>query len=63
MNVIAVIIGSTREGRFSEKPARWIFEQLRKRGGVEARLLDLRELPMPFFDQPLSARLVQTCDG
>jgi NAD(P)H-dependent FMN reductase len=52
MNVISVIIGSTREGRFSEKPARWIFEQLRKRGGVEARLLDLRDFPMPFFDQP-----------
>ncbi|MDB5321313.1 MAG: nadph-dependent fmn reductase [Phycisphaerales bacterium] len=54
MNVISVIIGSTREGRFSEKPARWIFEHLRRRGGVEARLLDLRDFPMPFFDQPLT---------
>jgi NAD(P)H-dependent FMN reductase len=53
MNVISVIVGSTREGRFSEKPARWILEHLRKRGGVDARLLDLREFPMPFFDQPV----------
>ena len=53
MNVISVIIGSTREGRFSEKPARWMLEHLKKRGGVEARLLDLRDFPMPFFDQPL----------
>jgi NAD(P)H-dependent FMN reductase len=53
MNLISVIIGSTREGRFSEKPARWIFEHLRRRGGVEARLLDLRDFPMPFFDQAL----------
>jgi NAD(P)H-dependent FMN reductase len=51
MNVISVIVGSTRQGRFSEKPARWILEHLKKRGGVEARLLDLRDFPMPFFDQ------------
>ena len=54
MNVISVIIGSTREGRFSEKPARWIFQHLKKREGVDARLLDLRDFPMPFFDQPLT---------
>jgi NAD(P)H-dependent FMN reductase len=54
MNVISVIVGSTREGRFSEKPARWILEHLRRREGVEARLLDLRDFPMPFFDQALT---------
>ncbi|MDB5364601.1 MAG: nadph-dependent fmn reductase [Rhodospirillales bacterium] len=54
MTVISVIVGSTREGRFSEKPARWIFQQLKKRDGVDARLLDLRDFPMPFFDQPLT---------
>jgi len=26
MNVISVIVGSTREGRFSEKPAKWILQ-------------------------------------
>jgi NAD(P)H-dependent FMN reductase len=52
MTVISVIIGSTREGRFSEKPARWILRRLKKRDGVDARLLDLRDFPMPFFDQP-----------
>ncbi|HLH43632.1 MAG TPA: NAD(P)H-dependent oxidoreductase [Bryobacteraceae bacterium] len=54
MNVISVIVGSTRQGRFSEKPARWIFEQLRERENVDARLLDLRDFPMPFFDQAVS---------
>src|SRR6201981_3374686 len=52
MTVISVIVGSTRQGRFSEKPAQWIFQQLKNRGGVDARLLDLRDFPMPFFDQP-----------
>jgi NAD(P)H-dependent FMN reductase len=51
MTVISVIVGSTREGRFSEKPAKWILQQLKKRKGVDARLLDLRDFPMPFFDQ------------
>jgi NAD(P)H-dependent FMN reductase len=50
---ISVIIGSTRQGRFSEKPAQWILHQHQKRDGIEAQLLDLRDFPMPFFDQPL----------
>jgi NAD(P)H-dependent FMN reductase len=54
MTVISVIVGSTREGRFSEKPAKWILQQLKKRNDVEARLLDLRDFPMPFFDQLLT---------
>lgn len=51
MTVISVIVGSTREGRFSEKPAKWILQHLKKRKRVDARLLDLRDFPMPFFDQ------------
>ena len=54
MNTISVIVGSTRQGRFSEKPAQWIFQHLRKRGAIDARLLDLRDFPMPFFDQPMT---------
>ena len=54
MTIISVIVGSTREGRFSEKPARWILQQLKKRDDIDARLLDLRDFPMPFFDQPVT---------
>src|SRR5437660_11230266 len=54
MTVISVIVGSTRERRFSEKPAHWFFQHLKKRKAVDARLLDLRDFPMPFFDQPLT---------
>src|ERR1700730_2843437 len=53
MTLISVIVGSTRQGRFSEKPARWIFQYLKKRSGIDAQLLDLRDFPMPFFDQPV----------
>ena len=51
---IAVILGSMRKGRFGEKPARWIFGELEKRKEVKAEFLDLRDYPMPFFDQPVS---------
>ncbi|MDE2001516.1 MAG: NAD(P)H-dependent oxidoreductase [Patescibacteria group bacterium] len=54
MVTIHVIIGSTREKRFSEKPARWIFEELRKLPGVTAELVDLRDYPLPFFNDPMS---------
>ena len=53
MMTISVIVGGIRQGRFSEKPAQWILQQLHKREGIEARLLDLRDFPMPFFDQPM----------
>src|SRR5882672_1106530 len=54
MSVISVVIGSVRDGRFSEKPAKWIAARLSKREGVEARLLDLGAFPMPFFDQAVA---------
>jgi len=53
MTVISVIVGSTRQGSFSEKPAHWVLQHFKDRGGVDARLLDLRHFPMPFFDQPV----------
>jgi NAD(P)H-dependent FMN reductase len=48
---IKVILGSTREGRFSDKAGAWILGELSKASGVQAELLDLRDYPMPFFDQ------------
>jgi NAD(P)H-dependent FMN reductase len=53
MTVISVIVGSVRQGRFAEKPARWILDHLKKREGVDVRLLDLKDYPMPFFDEPI----------
>jgi NAD(P)H-dependent FMN reductase len=57
MMIISVILGSTRQGRFSEKPAQWILQHLHKRKELEPRLLDLRDFPMPFFDQPMPPAL------
>jgi len=48
---VKLILGSTRQGRFGEKPARWLFEELKKDTNIEVELLDLRDYPMPFFDE------------
>ena len=51
---IGVILGSTRSGRFADKPAEWVMGLARRCEGVTLELVDLRDYPMPFFDQPKS---------
>jgi len=48
---IAVIVGSTRPTRFADKPAQWILKQAKARGDMDAQLVDLRDHPLPFFDE------------
>jgi NAD(P)H-dependent FMN reductase len=51
---ILVLVGSTREGRYGDKPAHWILGLLRADPRFDAELVDLRDWPLPFFDQPKS---------
>ena len=51
---IHIIIGSTRQKRFSEKPAHWIYGEAQKRPELDVELVDLRDYPLPFFDEPTS---------
>ena len=54
MSKIAVVVGSTREGRQTDKLAAWVVRELAK--SAEAEVLDLRDYPMPFFDEAISPR-------
>jgi NAD(P)H-dependent FMN reductase len=51
---IAVIIGTTRAVRFAGKPAEWIADIAPQRDDMIVEVLDLREYPMPFFDEVAS---------
>ncbi|MBO9582215.1 MAG: NAD(P)H-dependent oxidoreductase [Sphingobium sp.] len=51
---IGIILGSTREGRFGEKPATWFEGIARRRDDLTAELVDLRDYPMPHFNEPVS---------
>jgi NAD(P)H-dependent FMN reductase len=47
---IPIVLGTARQGRQSEHVARMVFEQTKKRAGVETELIDVRTLPMKFDD-------------
>ena len=51
---IGIVIGSTREGRFGDKPANWIYEIAKARGDIDVELIDLRDFPLPFFEEAAS---------
>lgn len=51
---IGVVIGSTRPGRFGDKPAEWIVERAKALGEFDVELIDLRDFPLPFFDEQTS---------
>jgi NAD(P)H-dependent FMN reductase len=51
---IAIIISSTRETRFGDKAAQWIYDIASQRSDMSVEILDLRDYPMPFFDEVAS---------
>jgi NAD(P)H-dependent FMN reductase len=51
---LALIIGSTRPNRFADVPAQWVAEGAAERSDFTLEILDLRDWPLPFFDQPAS---------
>ena len=51
---IAVIISTTRGTRFGERPAQWIKDIAAGRDDMDVEIVDLRDFPMPFFDEVAS---------
>jgi NAD(P)H-dependent FMN reductase len=66
---IPVILGTARQGRESEKAARFVFEQTKKRANVETEFIDIRTLPMKLDDageqmkDPKFSATIDRCDG
>ncbi len=50
---IPVILGSVRQGRNSEAPARFVLEKIKALGHT-TQLVDFKEMPLPFFNSPLT---------
>ncbi|HST34078.1 MAG TPA: NAD(P)H-dependent oxidoreductase [Solirubrobacteraceae bacterium] len=48
---IQLILGSTREGRFGEKAAGWALARVARREDLSVEPVDLRDYPMPFYEQ------------
>lgn len=56
---IIIIIGTTRQKRFSEKAASYIFEEAKKKN-IDVELVDLRDYPLPFYDEPVSPSMFES---
>ncbi len=50
---VALIIGSTRPNRFADTPAQWIVDRANSRTDFQIETLDLRDHPLPFFEEPI----------
>src|SRR5438309_11600164 len=66
---IPIILGTARRGRESEHVGQFVFEQAKKRPGVETELIDVRELAMHLDDageqmkDPKFSAAIERCDG
>ena len=66
---IPVILGTARQGRKSEHAARFVFEQAKKRAGIETEFIDVRKLPMRLDDageemkDAAFSATIERCDG
>lgn len=57
---IGIVISTTRATRFGHKPAEWVKSIAAERSDLTVEILDLRDYPMPFFDEVASNAWVPT---
>jgi NAD(P)H-dependent FMN reductase len=48
--LIQVVIGTTRPGRFPDKPAAWVIDRLGGRSDLALEVVDLRDYPLPLYE-------------
>ena len=58
---LAVILGSVREGRVTERLAKWALKAAKELPDTEVELLDLKDYPMPFFAESVSPKSNPDC--
>jgi NAD(P)H-dependent FMN reductase len=55
---IGVILSTTRTGRFADRPTEWLMKIANQRTDAIFEVVDLRDYPMPFFDEPRSPMII-----
>lgn len=59
MSDIIVLLGSSREGRQGEKVAKWVEGELKKNDQFSVELIDVKDLELPFYDEPMPPMMAQ----
>ena len=49
---MGIVIGSVREGRVSDRIAKWVARSAENAADIEIEIFDLKEHPMVLFDEP-----------
>jgi NAD(P)H-dependent FMN reductase len=55
---IAIVVGSTRAARFADVPTQWIAKIAKSHADIDVEVVDLRDFPLPFFDEVASSAWV-----
>lgn len=55
---IAIVVGSTRAARFADVPTQWIANIAKAHADIDVEIVDLRDFPLPFFDEVASSAWV-----
>jgi NAD(P)H-dependent FMN reductase len=63
MHTLAVVVGSTRDGRAGAPIAEWFDGIARKHGAFDVTLLDLRAIDLPLLREPEHPRLQKYRDA
>jgi NAD(P)H-dependent FMN reductase len=59
---IGIILSTTRASRFADKPAEWLMTLASQRDDAHFEIADLRDYPMPFFEEDKSPAWVPPQD-
>jgi NAD(P)H-dependent FMN reductase len=57
---IGIIISTTRPGRFADIPTSWLFNIAKERDDADFEIVDLRDYPMPFFEEKMALAYAPT---
>ena len=57
---IGIIISTTRPGRFADVPTNWLFNIAKQRDDANFEIVDLRDYPMPFFEEKMALAYAPT---
>ena len=57
--LIQIIVGTTRPGRFADKPVAWLVDRLAHRDDLVLEIVDVRDHPLPLYESAVSPARAQ----